>query len=206
MKIRCSSLPLIMVNPRSKGEVLSETAKTEIKKIAKQDFFGYEMQLDTKPIKKGIMCEQDSIELLSRVRFEDYKKNTVRKSNDFLTGEPDIVTTDLVLDVKTSWSIETFPALAEDINLKDYEMQLRGYMMLFDKPQAELVYCMVSTPDELLTDWDNLQIHKVDRIAESKRITSIIIERDEAIELEIKMRCENAIKFYAEYIEQLNGK
>ena len=41
MLIRCSSLPRIMVSPRSKGEVLSETAKSEMIKIAKEDFYGY---------------------------------------------------------------------------------------------------------------------------------------------------------------------
>ena len=63
MKIRCSSLPKIMTNPRTKSEVLSETAKSEMIKIAKEDFYGYSVQMTNKYVEKGIEVEDKSIEL-----------------------------------------------------------------------------------------------------------------------------------------------
>jgi hypothetical protein len=194
-----------MTASRSKSEVLSETAKSYIKQIAKEDFYGYYSELDNKYINKGKQCEQDSINLLNLVNFTSYTKNEIRINTDILTGEADIVAENEIIDIKTSWSLDTFPALPDDINAKDYEMQLRGYMMLYNKQKASVVYCMVDTPEDL-RGWENEQLHNVSHIAPEKRITSISFERDLEIEKLITEKCTEAIKFYSEYINQLNNK
>jgi hypothetical protein len=207
MKIRCSSLPKIMTNPRVKSEVLSETAKSEMIKIAKEDFYGYSSQMTNKYVEKGIEVEDKSIELLSLVKFAQYTKNKVRVNNDFLTGECDIndEVNDEIIDVKSSWSLETFPALPSDINIKDYEMQLRGYMMLYNRSKASVCYCMVSTL-EGLTMYENKLLHEVDHIDPFARVTMLSIERDLEIEKQIEERCKLAIEFYYDYIRQLSNK
>jgi hypothetical protein len=207
MKIRCSSLPKIMTNPRVKSEVLSETAKSEMIKIAKEDFYGYSSQMTNKYVEKGIEVEDKSIELLSLVKFAQYTKNKVRLHNDFLTGECDIndEKNDEIIDIKSSWSLETFPALPSDINIKDYEMQLRGYMMLYERSKASVCYCMVSTP-EGLTMYENKLLHEVDHIDPFARVTMLSIERDLEIEKQIEERCKLAIDFYYDYIRQLSNK
>ena len=194
-----------MTAPRLKSEVLSETAKSYIKQIAKEDFYGYYSELDNKYINKGKQCEQDSINLLNLVDFTSYTKNEIRINTDILTGEADIVAENEIIDIKTSWSLDTFPALPDDINAKDYEMQLRGYMMLYNKQKASVVYCIVDTPEDL-RGWENEQLHNVSHIAPEKRITSISFDRDLEIEKLITDKCTEAIKFYSEYINQLNNK
>lgn len=207
MKIRCSSLPKIMTTPRTKGEVLSETAKSEMIKIAKEDFYGYSSQITNKYVEKGIEVEDKSIELLNAVKLANYKKNIVRLENDFLTGECDIndEVNDEIIDIKSSWSLETFPALPSDINIKDYEMQLRGYMMLYNRSKASVCYCMVSTP-ESLTMYENKLLHEVEHIDPFARVTMLSIERDLEIEKQIEERCKVAIEFYYDYIRQLANK
>ena len=69
MKWHPSSIGKIMTNPRNKSEVLSETAKSYIKSIAKQDFYGYNIELNNKYIIKGIEQEQDSIDLLNYLMY-----------------------------------------------------------------------------------------------------------------------------------------
>jgi hypothetical protein len=69
MKWHPSQLGKLMTNSRSKSEPLSETTKSEIRKIAKQDFFGYESNIKTKPMIKGTDWEQLGIDLLNDVRF-----------------------------------------------------------------------------------------------------------------------------------------
>lgn len=194
-----------MTASRSKSEVLSETAKSYIKQIAKEDFYGYYSELDNKYINKGKLCEQESINLLNLVNFTSYEKNETRINTEILTGEADIVAENEIIDIKTSWSLDTFPALSEDINAKDYEMQLRGYMMLYNKEKASVVYCMVDTPEEL-RGWESEQLHNVSHIAPEKRITSLSFERDLEIEKQIEEKCKEAIKFYNEYIHKLNNK
>lgn len=205
MLIRCSSLPKIMTDPRSKSETLSETAKSYLKQLAKEDYFGYSNELDNKYLTKGKQCENESIDLLNLVMFTNYSKNDQRLTNEWLTGEADIVSENEIIDIKTSWSLDTFPAIPEDINPKDYEMQLRGYMMLYNKQKASVCYCMVDTPEELRA-WENPQLHEVSHIAPEKRITMLSFERDLEIEKKIIQRCEEALKFYSNYINQLNLK
>jgi hypothetical protein len=207
MKIRCSSLPKIMTSPRTKGEVLSETAKSEMIKIAKEDFYGYSSQMTNKYVEKGIEVEDKSIELLNAVKLANYKKNVVRLENNFLTGECDIndEVNDEIIDIKSSWSLETFPALPNDINIKDYEMQLRGYMMLYNRSKASVCYCMVSTP-EGLTMYENKLLHEVEHIDPFARVTMLSIERDLEIEKQIEERCKVAIQFYYDYVRQLTNK
>ena len=206
MKWHPSSLGKLMTSPRSKSEVLSEGAKTYIKEVAKENFYGYRTDINSKYIFKGRDQEFDSIELLNSVRFTNYQKNTVRMVDEYMTGEADIVTDDLIIDVKTSWSLDTFPALAEDGYESKYEWQLRAYMMLYNKPKAELIYCMVTTSNELLNEWENLDIHRVDHIAPEKRITVLSFDRDEAKEQEMIERLELCTEYYNEYYKLLEAK
>lgn len=206
MKIRSSALGKIMTNPRKKTEVLSAGCKTYIKELVKEDLFNYRTTIDSKYLTKGIDLEDTSINLYNEVHNTLYLKNTERLSNEFITGECDINTEDTIIDIKTSWSLETFPPAPEDINNKDYEWQLRAYMWLYDKPKAELAYCMVSTPDYLLKDWDNYKIHKVDKHDPFLRVTTISFERDKDKEQEIMERVIECGKFYIEYRDSILNK
>jgi hypothetical protein len=206
MKWHPSSLGKLMTTPKIKGETLSQGAKTYIRKIAKEDFFGYNTELDNKFINKGKDQEQDSIDLINLVRFTNYQKNTIRIDNEWLTGECDILLDDKIIDVKTSWSLETWPATPGEAHDSEYEWQGRAYMMLYDKPQFELSFCMVTTKDEFLNQWENISIHRVDHIAPEKRITSIIYERDLEKEEIIRDKCIFASEYYSQYINELNEK
>ena len=206
MKIRSSALGKIMTNPRKKTELLSATCKTYIKELVKEDLFGYKSTIDSKYLTKGIDLEDTSIDLYNEVHGTLYLKNTERLSNEFITGECDINAEDKIIDIKSSWSLETFPASPEDVNNKDYEWQLRGYMMLYNKPKAELAYCMVSTPDYLLKEWDNWDIHKVDSHDPFLRVTTISFERDRDKEREIMDRVIECGKFYIEYRDSILNK
>ena len=208
MKIRSSALGKIMTNPRKKTEVLSATCKTYIKELVKEDLFNYKSTIDSKYLTKGIDMEDTSIDLYNEVHGTLYLKNTERLSNEFITGECDINAEDKIIDIKSSWSLETFPASPEDIDAvkTGYEWQLRGYMMLYNKPKAELAYCMVSTPDYLLKEWDNLDIHKVDKFDPFLRVTTISFERDIEKEHLIKERVIECGKFYIEYRDSILNK
>jgi hypothetical protein len=207
MKWRPSQLGKLMTNPRSKSEVLSETTKSEIRRIAKQDFYGYSSDIKTKPMIKGTDWEQDGIDLLNEVRFtKKYTKNNERVANEYMTGCCDIITDDLIIDIKSSWSLDTFPATPSEGENSDYEWQGRAYMWLYNKPAFELVYTMYDTHSDLLTPWDNLSIHRVDHIDPAKRITVVRYERDQVLEEQIKERLVHCSEYYVQYINQLNNK
>jgi len=206
MKWHPSSLKKLMTTPKSKGENLSQGAKTYIRQVAKQDFFGYRVELDNKYINKGKDQEQDSIDLLNSVRFTNYHKNVIRLQDEYLTGECDILAEDRVIDVKTSWNLETWPATPGEAHDNEYEWQGRAYLMLYEREIFELVFCMVTTKDEFLNQWEQIDLHRVDHIAPEKRITSVIYERDLEKEQLIREKLIFANEYYSQYINQLNSK
>jgi hypothetical protein len=207
MKWHPSALGKLMTAPKLKSEQLSETAKSEIRKIAKEQFFGFSSSITTKPMLKGKDWEEESIALVNQVRGTFYVKNKERFENEFLTGEPDIILDNSIIDIKTPWSLETWPATPDEGVNKDYMWQLMAYCWLLNKSHAELIYCMIDTDDSLLNDWDNRFIHKVSHIDPEKRIT--VLKYEFAGEHHIDQMKEKLIaanEYYSQYINQLNNK
>ena len=180
MKFRCSSLGKLMTEPRSKSEgVLSVGAKTYIRELAAQEIFGVEFEISSKAIEKGIEVEGDSIDLLNSVRGLSLFKNTERKSNDFITGECDLFDSEAKRghDIKSSWSIATFPITVADCEDRLYEWQMRGYMALWNADEWEVNYCLVGTPDRLI-GFEPMPLHVVSHLPEWMRVTTWTIKRD----------------------------
>lgn len=190
-KFRASALAEIMTDPKSKDELLSVGGKTCVEKIAKQLIYGYDEVVTSKYMDKGIQVEDASIELYNSVMFTSHIKNTERRTNDWITGECDIATPAKITDIKSSWSLSTFPVTANQGKDKTYEWQLRAYMWLWDVDESELAYCMVNTPEELI-GWDDPTLHYVEHITPELRLTLVQYKRDKALEDKIKVRCEAA--------------
>lgn len=181
---------------------LSAGAKTEMKKFAKEFLYQFNEVVSGKYMEKGLIVEDQSIDLYNAVHFTDYQKNTVRLTNDWITGECDIILPGVKgIDIKSSWSLGTFPALSEDGEDKTYEWQCRGYMMLWEVPRWEVAYCMVNTPDELIK-YEQEELHYVDHIDPALRVTTVAYERDLAIEEKIKTKVEAC----RHYLNSIIGK
>ena len=189
------------------ARTLSEGAKEQIHKMVKRYLFDYpEPELGSKEVRKGIMQENAAISLLSAVTGELYTKNETRFSNDYLTGEPDLLADDHGNDTKCPWSWEQFP-LTSDIARKyavaaGYEWQNRGYMLLTDKPRWGTSYCMVDTPSELIPPWESGEPHNLHGIPTEQRVTAAWFERDLEIEKRIEQKCRAAQAYAHHLIEQ----
>jgi hypothetical protein len=57
-----------------------------------------------------------------------------------------------------------------------------------------------------LKPWDNLELHDVDNIPESRRVTTVWFERDAQLENEIKERYKLANSYYLERLSELLNK
>lgn len=158
-KIAAWNEKIAELEPAKNDEELPQTAKSYLKKYYAYLKYGkWSAGLDkgNKYTNKGKLAEEDSITLLSRLDKIFLQKNEERLQNDFLTGIPDIVIGDDVLnadyiyDVKTSWDIETFfDNLDKDLNPL-YWWQIQGYLALTNCKSAEVSYCLVNTPETLL--------------------------------------------------------
>lgn len=154
-KFRCSFLPTLMTNSRSKVDILSETAKTALRELWIKEVYGRE-KFDTtnKYTEKGILCEADAFDLIKKVKRKIYFKNKNEFSNEFIKGTPDIwdEAKKLIVDTKCSWSIWSFNNADEDYAHKSYFWQMMGYMWLTGSTKAELLFCLVNTPEEIMND------------------------------------------------------
>jgi hypothetical protein len=205
LKIRASSLAEIMTDPKGKDETLSVGAKTAITKQAKEFIYGFDESFSSKYTEKGLLVEDKSIDLLNSVTFSNHKKNVERKTNEWITGEADIVTPNSIIDIKSSWSLATFPCLAAEGESKTYEWQLRAYMMLWDLDQAQIAYCLVNTPEHLV-GFEDKALHNVEHIAPELRVTLLNYKRDQELEDKIKFKVDAARKFYDFVVKQISDE
>jgi len=151
-----------MTEPRSnaardRGE-LSETAKTHLIDVFVSNKYGRQTDIQNKYIQKGLLVEEDSITLYSRVTKTFHKKNELPLQNEFIKGTPDlyigpsIAQADHIIDIKSSYDIFTFfRNLNSDLNSM-YYWQVQGYMYLTGAKSASVAYCLVDTPDVIIND------------------------------------------------------
>ncbi len=216
MRIRCSAIGKIMTSPRTKGELLSETAKSYVQDYFKEKELGISKEFWSRYTDKGLQMEDEAIEFASQVLGWDFVvKNTERYNNDWITGEPDVITKDLLADIKCSWDGSTFPLFDSELKNKDYFWQMQGYMWLTGLEKAELVYCLMNTPHAIVEDevrrahWkanlidEDLDLreavqsqHNFSHIPNNLRIKRFIINRDEKAISQIIEKVEIAREYY----------
>lgn len=207
-RIRCSSLGKIMAEPTAAaikaGEMLSVGAKTYIRKLAREDIFGVQDFVSTKPMEKGTRCEGEGILLYNAVFNTAHCKNTERRTDEYLTGECDLAG-DPIIDVKLPWSISSFPICELDARDSDYEWQGRGYMRLWNASAFRVAYCLVDTPDDLI-GYERPELHRVSHIDDRLRVTVIDYQRDLEKEAQIIAKVQAARVYYASVIEQFDAQ
>lgn len=203
---RCSSIGKLMTEPKTLKEgPLSVGAKTYIRELAAQEIFGVDFEISSKYLEKGNIVESDSIALLNRVRGLDLAKNTERRSNEWLTGECDLfdVSRRRGHDLKSPWSVATFPICEADCADKLYEWQMRGYMALWDADEWEVNYALVDTPENLI-GYEPLAMHVVGHIPEEMRLTSWTVFRNMEKEKAMYEKVKHARAYFAEVIEEFD--
>jgi hypothetical protein len=164
--IRCSSLSCLFTEPQKKEDKLagrlSKTAKTHLIQVYAREIWGVEKDILTKQMSKGVIAEEEGINLLGLVDRKLYFKNDERKENEWISGHADIKEDDEVIDIKLAWDAFTFLANLDD-NVKDeYFYQLQGYMVLWGLKRARIAYCLVDTPESIRNDEKYRLLRKMD--------------------------------------------
>lgn len=130
---------------------LGKTGQNYIEKWIMSNIFNRSFEIKNKFLDKGNICENESIQFAAKILGIELFKNEQYFENDFFTGTPDIIyNKECVIDMKNSWSWETFPLLENDITNSDYYGQLQVYMNLTGIKKAKLIYTMLDTPEHLI--------------------------------------------------------
>lgn len=214
LKVRCSMLHRLIGEPKTKADKeagkITETAKSAVREIVKFDLFGYESFEGNKYTQKGNDLEDQAIKLSGLKRGLPLKKNTERRENDLITGECDIYIPSrrLIIDTKCSWDIGSHPFFLDEAEDKakkaGYDIQMQGYMWLWDCEEAQIDFVLLPTPLDLIKSYENAEkfVDLVEQIPQQKRITTVVIKRDEKIIERIKERIPKAQEYYLKLIEE----
>jgi hypothetical protein len=168
--IRASSVGYLMTEPVTKADkearVLSKTAQKHLIEVYIAEKYGRKRDIQTKQMKKGIEAEQDSIDLLSMYLKLPFSKNEERFKNDFITGLPDIINGDTIIDIKSSYDLWTFLGNIPDKLDNLYYWQMQSYMWLTGTRKATIAYCLVNTPESIIQQEKFYLLKKMDVISE----------------------------------------
>jgi hypothetical protein len=168
--IRASSVGYLMTEPQSKADkeagLLSKTAQKHLLDVYIAEKYGRKKDIQTKQMKKGIEVEQDSIDLLSMYLKMPFSKNDKRFTNDYITGFPDIIDNDRIIDIKSSYDLWTFIGNIPDKLDSLYHWQMQSYMWLTGAKNAVIAYCLVNTPSSIIEQEKYFLLKKMDVISE----------------------------------------
>ncbi|MDO7530638.1 hypothetical protein Q5M57_01560 [Acinetobacter baumannii] len=212
---RCSSLHKLIGDGRSKAAVISDTAKSAIRDIVKEDLYGFRSFTGNQYTQKGNLLEDLAIEMSGKMRFRNYQKHVGRVENELITGECDVLDLErkLIIDTKVTWDIGTHPFFqdeaVEKVKKAGYDVQMQAYMWLYDCEVANVDFWLFPCPPELLNGWDDIDqlVHLVEAIDIRERLTTVTIQRDEAVIEKIKDKIPHAQEYYAKlYQERIKAK
>jgi len=212
---RCSSLHKLIGDGRSKAAVISDTAKSAIRDIVKEDLYGFRSFTGNQYTRKGNLLEDLAIEMSGKMRFRNYQKHVGRVENELITGECDVLDIErkLIIDTKVTWDIGTHPFFADEsmekVKKAGYDVQMQAYMWLYDCEVANIDFWLFPCPPELLKDWDDIDqlVHLVEKIDIRERKTTVVIERDESVIQKIKDKIPHCQEYYANlFAERSKGK
>ena len=219
---------------------LSDTAKSYLKELYVFHKYGKDTVGGSERSKytmKGVSVEDNSIKLLNRLDNAYYSKNEDYFANEFICGTPDIIVKSeniptKIIDIKSSWDAASLLSnLGQPLN-SNYYYQMQGYMALTGATEAEVAYCLVSMPDEIInsekkriyyllnpTTEENPDYKKAiqklednmtfDEIPEQERIIKFKVERDDAVIQSIYEKVRNCRLWMVEFEEthtQINKK
>jgi hypothetical protein len=196
----------ILMHPSSGGTImtakdkpieLSATTNKELLKIYRQERWQRRAEIDNKYIRKGTAVEEDGVTLYSLHKSIMLKKNEERLANDYFNGEIDVFIGEEIrkakktIDIKCSWSWETFPSFLEKVNAA-YDYQGQAYMDLCGAESHTIAYCLVNTPAKLIEKEINNLFYELGVGSEDPQFIKRAIQKERDSIYDLK-------KFIAEY-------
>lgn len=128
------------------------TAMSYIRDVWMRNTYGYDEPLVSNEILKGLMVEDEVIDVMTRQLPEKIfrVKNEDSFENEFFTGNPDVIIPDVVEDAKSSWTLRTFIETRKPDPL--YYAQGQVYMDLTGRKRFRVCHVLVDTPKELIDE------------------------------------------------------
>jgi hypothetical protein len=132
----------LLIAKKNQPDSLPTGAKSYLDDVFDEIYWRRKRMLANKYLDKGLMNEQDVLELHSNIDGVTYFKNTQRFYNKYLEGTPDNFD-EIIRDAKANFDLESFRKAHLTTG---YLWQLKGYMWLTGVKNAQLMYGLVNNP------------------------------------------------------------
>lgn len=132
-----------LISKRDREDSLPTGAKSYLDEVFDEIYWKRKRLLNSKYLDKGLMNEQDVLELHSKIDGVKYWKNEKFFSNEYVQGTPDNILDEVVRDAKANYDLESFRKAHLTTG---YLWQLKGYLWLTNLKFAELMYGLVNNP------------------------------------------------------------
>ena len=210
-----------LLEKRDAPPQLSQGTKTAVKKFVKQLVYEYTPnQHSSKQTRKGTEHEDVGVEFYNRVFFTNHKKLTeddddYELTDEYSTGHPDITchVDKKVIDIKLSYTKDTFPLDEEEAYNIQYVWQVKDYlrkMIVKTGDQSwrhgEIAFILVSTPEEDVPPWEEPSLHYVDHLEDHLRYTILPVYLSDEDIKHIETRAKLAKEYADEYYKVLTNK
>lgn len=153
IKIHCSSLGKLLTEPKSKSDKenneLSATAKTHLIEVYARELYDFKKELNNKYVNKGWEVEPEAIEELSLQLRYPMEKNEEVFSSEYFVGTPDVITQNMIFDVKSSYDWITFLSNIPSELDPMYVAQVNGYLDLLGYDTGYIAYVLLDTPESI---------------------------------------------------------
>lgn len=151
--IHCSSLGKLLVEPQKKEDKeagnLSSTAKGHLIEVYAKELYDFRKELNNKYITKGNEVEKEGIDALSLQLRYPMEKNEEVFSSEYFVGTPDVITKNMVFDVKSSYDWLTFLSNIPSKLDPMYVAQVNGYLDLLGYDTGYIAYVLLDTPESI---------------------------------------------------------
>jgi hypothetical protein len=145
-----------------KDEVyLSRSCRSQLVKTYVLSKYNRQKEVSTIQMRKGILVEDDSIEMMNGILGTKYVKNTKRLENPWLTGCLDVhngiggpETATEIIDMKNSFDIENFfTHVYSEMNMTEF-WQLHGYLFLCGEQAVvgNIAHTLMTFPQIMIDD------------------------------------------------------
>ena len=151
-------------------KTLPKTCVSYLEQWLKEQIFQYRSELKSDYLDKGNACEDEAIDMtIKEFNLPYNEKNEFYFENDYMTGTPDIIYQDEIIDTKCSFTPDTFPIFV-DKPMKEHNInywwQGQSYMELCSVNSYSVSYCLCNTPHEIL---DKILYHGLKGLSASAR-------------------------------------
>ena len=174
-------------------------------------------------IKKGVECEPISEQMVREKFVLSFIKPGKVKRNKYVAGICDLVSPDgkILVDVKTSWSINTFMYNLHHELPKSYWLQMQAYLELYNAEKGFVCYTLIDPPDavqsklfdefkskmalheinelDLQAEFESLMsVYSIKNVPATKRLITFEVKRDKSAYNFIKGRVIAAREYLSE--------